>query len=124
MRFDLGPGLDAARAAALAEVDRIAARHAAALGGDTAAHRMKRAEAERAVEEGGAIGLLYPVLAAEAAATGQTIHGVAQAVLERADAWRAALAKLEGARIATKARIRAAGSHAELRALVQGFVPG
>jgi hypothetical protein len=123
MRFDLGPDLATARAAALDEVDRRAAARAAALGGDTAAHRLKRAEAERAVEEGGGVGLLYPVLAAEAAATHQTIQEVARVVLERAEAWSLSLAKIEAERVASKARIRAAPSHRELRRIL-GDAPG
>lgn len=119
MRFDLGSSLTAAREAALAEVDACAAARVTALGGTTTAHALKRAEAERAVEEGSGFATLYPVLAAEAMATGQTIQEVARSVLERADAWRAALAKIEGHRIATKAAIRAATSHPAIREIVR-----
>ena len=123
MRFDLGPGLEEARAAALAEVDRIAARQVAALGGDTAAHRLKREEAERVALDRAPLPRLYPVLSAEAAAMGSTILSRASLVLGQADAWRAALAQIEARRVARKAMLREAGSHAELRALVRGFLP-
>lgn len=119
MRFDLGPDLGAAREAALAEVDACAGKRVEALGGTTAAHRLKRAEAARAIEECGTIGLLYPVLAAEAVATGQTIQEVARSVQERADTWLVSLAKIEGRRIATKAAIRAATSHPAIREIVR-----
>lgn len=118
MRFDLGPDLTAAREAALAEVDACAAGRVAALGGNTTAHALKRAEAERAIEEGSGFATLYPVLAAEAMATNQSIQEVARVVMERTDAWRASLAKIEARRIATKAQIRAASSHAAIREIV------
>jgi hypothetical protein len=115
MRFDLGPNLTAAREAALAEVDACAAARVTALGGNTLIHAMKRSEAEGVLQGG----FGFPILEQEAAATGQTIQEVARSVLERADAWRVALAKIEGHRIATKAAIRAATTHPAIREIVR-----
>lgn len=124
MRFDLGPSLEQARAAALAAVDRLAAERAAALGGETPAHALKREEAARfrmasATRKPEAAG--FPLLSAEIGITGASLGEVVALVEARASAWRRALAEIEAERLSTKARLRKAATHPELRALLRAY---
>lgn len=124
MRFDLGHGLEAARQAALAEVDRQARDLAAALGGDTPAHAAKREEAERFFKDRAdraPIDADYPMLAAEVGITAGTLLLVALLVEERGRNWKFHLGQIEAARLGAKSAIRSADSHAAIRAIVTAF---
>lgn len=121
MRFDLGHGLEAARQAALAEVDRVSRDRAAALGGDTPAHAAKREEAERFCKDRAAIDSYYPMLAAEVGITADTLMLVALVVDERGRNWKFKLGQIEAARLGAKSAIRSADSHPAIRAIVTAF---
>lgn len=126
MRLSLGPDLEAAREAALAEVDAEAARRRAALGGDTVAHALKRAEAARllAGTPGAATAWAYPMLSAEVGITASTLQGVAEVVSRSADDWTVRLARIEAARLAAKRAARAAADTPTLREALAAYLTG
>ncbi|MEI6161482.1 MAG: hypothetical protein WCP77_16725 [Roseococcus sp.] len=124
MLFKLGPGLEQARAQALAEVDRIAASRVAALGGSSPAHALKRDEATAYAALWSPDPASFPLLSAEVGITAPDLRGVARLVETKAAEWRLALAGIEAQRIAAKARLRAASTAPALREILHDFTHG
>ena len=72
-------------------------------------YNMKAAEAEAYIAAGyPASGSKYPLLAAEASATGQTKRQLADSIVATRSAWMSILGQIEGIRIAAKAGITSA----------------
>ena len=120
MRFDLGPALDALKAAAVAEIDAQAEqqrqRYLTPGAGQALVYERKRAEAERMATDADPQPADYPLLAAEVGITAPTLAEVGAAVRALADQWTAAAAAIEATRLSAKAAIAAATTPPEVRA--------
>lgn len=117
MRFDLGPDIEKAKAAALSAIDLASAAQAEAvrparLAGMDAA---RLAEAQQILESRDAGGA-YPML--RAMPGGGDLFDRARLVVDAARITAAAQLAVEARRLAAKAEIRAATLHAEIRMIV------
>lgn len=131
MRFDLGPSLEEAKAAAIARVDAAAEkarlRYLTPGAGQALEYQQTEAEA-RAYRAAGYPAFdpeLYPFIEAERQAlliaTGTLPDAAATAdeVIAQADAWRQAGSAIKELRRAAKLKIEQATTHAEIRAAEQ-----
>ena len=120
MRFDLGPALDALKAAAVAEIDAQAEqqrqRYLTPGAGQALVYERKRAEAERMATDADPQPAAYPLLAAEVGITAPTLAEVGAVVRDLAGQWTAAAAAIEAARLSAKAVVSAATTPPEVRA--------
>lgn len=119
MRLDLGPGLEALRAQALAQIDRQAEatrlRHITPGAGQALTYERKRAEAEALGRDPAPTAEAYPFLAAEIGITADTLSGVAQLVQQRAADWTRIATAIELARLGAKQRVQNATTPREIR---------
>lgn len=104
--------LDQVKAELCAQIDADAGRERAAYitvaPGQEMTYMEKRAEAVAYVEAADPDPADYPLLSAEAAATGQTIAAVAAIVIAQYEAWRVIGSAIEGVRMGGKATVNAA----------------
>ena len=123
MRLDLGPPLEALKAAAAAEIDAQAEkqrqRYLTPGAGQALVYERKRAEALRIVDDPSPDAADYPFLAAEIGITAATLVDVAAVVRTLAGQWASAAAAIEAARLGAKAAIAAATTPPAIRAAAQ-----
>ncbi len=128
MRLDLGPGLEALRAQALAQIDGQAEaarlRHITPGAGQALTYERKRAEADALLHDPAPDPLDYPFLVAEVGITANTLAGVAALVRQRADDWTRIATVIETARLTAKQHIQDAASPRALREAAEVQWPG
>lgn len=111
------------RARLIAELDGAAEaarlRYITPGAGQALTYQRKEAEARDHVAGGAGP---WPILEAEAAATGRTQADLATEIIAQADAWAGVAARIEALRAGAKAAIAAAPDHATAQAAVDGLV--
>lgn len=116
-----GPSLEKVKAGAIARVNRSAgnsrAKFITVIPGQETTYAEKRTEAQAYQRTQNPQASDYPMLAAEAAATGQTLEAVAAEVLTLAGQWRQLGAHIEGVRRGAIVQVQQAKSVEEVEAV-------
>ena len=88
------------------EAGAARARYITVSPGQESTYRLKRDEALAFVASTSPVDASYPILAAEASATGVSVGTVAETVLSRAAQWTSLAARIEGLRLGAKKQLR------------------